>query len=112
MEHTIDAKHKSPGRLASQIAGILQGKHLASYNPRLVGEDTVRVKNITQLSITPKKRIQKTYYRHSGPLGHLKEKKLKDVFVKKPDWVLRHAVTNMLPKNRLRAQRLRRLIID
>lgn len=112
MEYTFDAKHKAVGRLASEIATILQGKHRASYNPRLPGTDSVRVTNITQVRFSQKKLSQKTYYRHAGKLGHLKEKKLKDVFAKKPDWVLRNAVRLMLPKNRLQAVRLRRLIVE
>lgn len=111
MEYTIDAKHKAVGRLASEIARILQGKHRATYNPRLPGTDSVRVTNIRELRFTQKQLTQKTYYRHAGQLGHLKENKLKDVFAKKPDWVLRNAVRLMLPKNRLRAVRLRRLIV-
>jgi large subunit ribosomal protein L13 len=111
-EHTIDATHKSIGRLASEISRILQGKHLASYNPRLEGEDIVRVTNVARLTISSKKLIQKKFYHHSGPLGHLKEQKLGDVMKKKPGWALRHAVINMLPKNRLRAKRLKRLFIS
>lgn len=112
MEHTIDATHKSIGRLASEIARILQGKHRASYNPRLAGEDVVRVTNIKRLSVSAKKLTQKRFYRHSGPLGHLKERTLGSVMEKKPGWALRHAIQNMLPKNRLRAKRLKRLIIE
>ncbi|MEK7512628.1 MAG: uL13 family ribosomal protein, partial [Patescibacteria group bacterium] len=84
MQHIIDATHKTVGRLATQIATILQGKHRPDYHPRLPGTDTVRVKNVSQLSISTKKLTQKKYYRHSGPLGHLKERKLKDVFARKP----------------------------
>lgn len=112
MEHLIDAKNQKLGRLASRIAHILQGKQYPSYNPRIEGTDSVRVKNIQQIEVTGKKMEQKIYYRHAGKLGHLKRKKLEDVFVKDPSWVLRHAVTLMLPKNRLRAKRLKRFIIE
>jgi large subunit ribosomal protein L13 len=112
MEYTIDAKHRAVGRLASEVASILQGKRSVAYNPRLPGADSVRVTNVALMRFTQKQLSQKTYYRHAGKLGHLKEKKLKDVFAKKPDWVLRNAVRLMLPKNRLRAVRLRRLFIS
>lgn len=111
-EHTFDAKHKRLGRLASEIASILQGKHRASYDPRLEGADSVRVKNIGQITVSGKKSSAKIYYHHTGPLGHLKRNKYQDVFKKHPAWILRHAVNLMLPKNRLRARRMRRLIIE
>ncbi len=112
MDNIIDAKNKSLGRVASEIAVILQGKHRASYNPRLAGDDRVIVKNISQVSLSGKKTLQKVYYKHTGPLGHLKERKFSDVFEKDPAWVLRHAVNLMLPKNRLRAKRMKRLVIE
>ena len=112
MEHIIDAKHKKLGRLASQIASILQGKHTPAYNPRLPGDARVVVKNVRGLDIASKKAEQKVYYRHTGPLGHLKERRLRDVLAKKPAWALRNAVRLMLPKNRLQAVRLRRLTIE
>ncbi len=112
MEHIIDAKDKKLGRLSSEIALILQGKKNPNYNPRLLGEDQVVVKNAGQMSLTGKKTAQKIYYRHTGPLGHLKRNKFTDVFKKNPAWVLRHAVRLMLPKNRLNAQRLKNLVIE
>ncbi len=111
-EHVIDAKNKKVGRLASEIAGILQGKNSPRYNPRLEGEDTVVVKNAKGLVLTGRKADMKIYYRHAGQLGHLKENKFADVFKKKPAWVLRHAVRLMLPKNKLAAKRLKRLVIE
>jgi large subunit ribosomal protein L13 len=111
-DHILDAKDRSLGRVASEAAIILQGKHRASYNPRLVGDDRVIVKNIGHIALTGKKASQKIYYKHTGPLGHLKERKFADVFAKNPAWVLRHAVNLMLPKNRLRAKRIKRLIIE
>ena len=112
MEHTFDAKNKAVGRLASQIATILQGKHRASYNPRLVGDDQVHVTNVKLIKLTGKKMSQKVYYRHAGKLGHLKRNKVRDVFAKKPGWILRHAIYSMLPKNRLRAERIKHLTIE
>lgn len=112
MEHTIDAKGKRLGRIASQIAGILQGKHSTSYEPRLEGNDRVVVKNVGELAFSERKLTGKFYYRHTGPLGHLKVRSLKDVFAKKPAWVLRNAVRLMLPKNKLLARRMKRLTIS
>ena len=112
MDYVIDAKNQRLGRLATQIATILQGKHRVSYEGRLPGEDRVIVKNAQNLVLTGKKADQKIYYHHAGKLGHLKEKKFADIFAKRPEWVLRHAVNLMLPKNRLRARRIKRLIFE
>src|SRR5579872_2357668 len=112
MDHQVDAKNKKLGRLSSEIASILQGKKNPNYNPRILGGDRVILKNISQIVVTGKKLNQKIYYHHTGPLGHLKERKLSDVFTKNPAWVLRHAVRLMLPKNRLNAKRLKNLIIE
>ncbi len=112
MEYKIDAKGKVLGRLASEISSILQGKKHANYDPRKLGDDTVIVKNVRGLVVTGRKTTQKIYYRHTGPLGHLKERKFADVFKKKPEWVLRNAVRTMLPKNRLRAKRMTRLSFE
>ena len=112
MEYTIDAKNKKLGRLSSEIAIILQGKKNPKYNPRFLGDDKVVVKNVSQMAFSGKKTGQKVYYRHTGTLGHLKEKKFSDVFKKNPAWVLRHAVRLMLPKNRLNARRLKNLTIE
>lgn len=111
MDYKIDAKNKKLGRLASEIAVILQGKKHVVYNPKDSGSDRVIIENISKIVMTGRKTSQKIYYRHAGRLGHLKERKFKDVFAKNPAWVLRHSVNLMLPKNRLRAKRMKRLII-
>lgn len=111
-QHIIDAKGKRLGRLASEIASLLQGKTHPSYEPRLAGSEKVIVKNISKIEITGKKMKQKKYYRHTGPLGHLKTQTLEEKFKKNPAWVLRHAVRLMLPKNRLQKPRLKKLIIE
>ncbi len=113
MRYTIDATNKAFGRLASEIAVILQGKKNAKYMPRVEGEDSVVVKNIAQAKITGKKLTQKKYYRHTTQIGHLKEKTLKQILEKKgAREILRHAVMGMLPKNRLRIRRIKRLVIE
>lgn len=112
MQHTIDATNQKLGRLASQIAQILQGKLNASYNPRLSGNDKVVVNNISKMVVTGRKASQKIYYRHTGYMGHLKERIYKEAFEKFPEKVLRLAVQRMLPQNSLRDKRLRRLEIS
>ncbi len=112
MDYVIDASNQKLGRLASEIAVILQGKKNVSYEPRLAGADKVIIKNASKIVVTGRKYSQKVYYHHTGYMGHLREKKFREVFEKSPETVLRKAVYNMLPKNRLRAKRLKRLIIE
>lgn len=107
--HTIDATNKILGRLATQVAIFLQGKHKANFVPYKDMGDFVLVKNIKKIKFSGKKLEQKKYYRHSGYLGGLKETPLKKVFEETPDKVLRKAVYGMLPKNKLRAKRIKRL---
>lgn len=112
MDYIIDAKNKKLGRLASEIALILQGKKNSRYNPRLVGEDRVILKNYKDLDISPKKMKEKKYYRHTGYVGHLKIKTLEQKWVGNPKWVIREAVRKMLPKNKLNSRRLKNLIFE
>lgn len=107
----LDAAGQSVGRLASQIAILLQGKHKPDYEPHYDKGDTVEVKNAGQMKITGNKFDTKKYYRYSGYPGGLKEKTLKVVFDKDPGEVLRRAVKNMLPKNRLQKERMKRLMV-
>lgn len=111
MEYVINAKNKKLGRLASEIAVILQGKKDVAYEPRLEGKDSVVVENVGEISFTGSKYEQKKYYRHTGYMGHLYEKTLRMAFEKDPKKVLRMAVERMLPKNALKRKRLRRLNI-
>jgi large subunit ribosomal protein L13 len=111
MEYKFDAKNKKLGRLASEIAAVLQGKKSPKYQPREEGTDSVVVENVKELSFSGNKYEQKTYYRHTGYMGHLKSLTLREMFEKNPAQVLRHAVERMLPKNFLNAKRMKRLII-
>ncbi len=111
-EIILDAKNQKVGRFATKIALLLQGKDSAEYEPRLEGENRVVIKNIRDIEITGKKAEQKIYYRHTGYMGHLKEKTYKEAFAKSPAFVLRNAVEHMLPKNKLQAKRMKRLIIE
>jgi large subunit ribosomal protein L13 len=113
MDYTIDATNKRMGRLAGEIAVILQGKKNPKYEPRLEGDDKVIVKNINKLELTGRKMKQKKYYRHTTQIGHLKERTLEMLWEKKgPAEVLRRSVMGMLPKNKLRIKRIKRLIIE
>src|SRR5271157_3319256 len=113
MEYTIDATNKKLGRLASEIAVILKGKKNTGYEPRLSGEDRVIIKNINKMVVTGKKMLQKKYYHHTTQIGHLKEQNLEMFWNKRgPAEVLKHSVMGMLPKNRLRIKRIKRLIIE
>ncbi len=106
---TIDAAGKSIGRLASDIACFLQGKHRASYTPHIDAGDMVEVRNCAKMKITGKKLSQKTYYHFSGYPGGMKSIGLQAVMAKNPSDALRRAVRNMLPKNRQQKDRLKRL---
>jgi len=107
--HIIDAKGKILGRLASQIAILLRGKHKRNFDPSKDMGDVVIVKNVDKIKFTGKKLKKKKYYWHSGYPGGLKERTLEEMFKKDPKWVLREAVLGMLPKNRLRKKMIKRL---
>lgn len=109
-EYTFDAKNKRLGRLASEIASILQGKKDPGYQRNVVSDDKVYVKNVDQMTVTGDKAEQKVYYRHTGYVGHLKETKFKEAMEKDPKKVLKNAVEHMLPKNFLNQKRIKNLI--
>ena len=111
-EYIIDAKNKKLGRIASEAAVVLQGKKNPSYEKRLPGNDFVLVKNLSKLDVSGRKFDDKIYYKHGGPLGHLKETKFREKFARDPKWVLLRAVRLMLPKNRLNKKRLLRLKVE
>jgi len=110
MEHHIDAKNKILGRLATDISLILQGKKSPSYQQNRVSDDKVYVSNVDQIKVTGNKMVVKIYYKHTGYVGHLREKSLEQKMEKDPTWVLRQAVRKMLPKNFLNQKRLKNLI--
>jgi len=107
--HTIDATGKVLGRLATEIAILLRGKHKPDFVPYRDMGDFVLIKNVDKMKFSGKKMEQKIYYRHSGYLGKLKETPLKKIFEVRPDEVLKKAVFGMLPKNKLRAKQIKRL---
>jgi len=105
----VDASDKVLGRLASQIAQRLRGKHKPEFAPHMDAGDFVVVVNADKLAVTGRKLDQKMYYRHSGWIGGLKETVMRDMMAAKPDQVLIKAVKGMLPKNRLGRQMLKKL---
>lgn len=97
----IDAAGQTLGRLATQVAGILMGKHKATYSQHLDMGDFVVVVNAEKVRITGKKLADKVYYRHTGYMGGLKETTLADLLARRPARVIELAVRGMLPHNRL-----------
>ena len=99
--YVVDAEGMVLGRLASQVANILRGKHKPIYTPHLDTGDYVIVVNADKIILTGKKLDQKIYYHHSGYVGGLKETKYRNLMADKPEFALRHAVVGMLPKSPL-----------
>ncbi|XP_047322639.1 50S ribosomal protein L13 isoform X2 [Impatiens glandulifera] len=106
-----DAKGQVLGRLASQIATVVQGKDKPTYTPNREEGDMCIVVNAKDICVTGRKLTDKTYYWHTGYVGHLKERSLKDQMEKDPTEVIRKAVLRMLPRNKLRNDRDRKLRI-
>lgn len=111
-EITLDAKNKTLGRLSVEIARVLQGKDSPNFAPNKLADVKVTVRNAHLVKISGAKATGKVYYRHSGRPGHLKITRYRDIFAKNPEWVVRHAVLGMLPKNRLRAKRIKLLAFE
>ncbi|MBQ6414588.1 50S ribosomal protein L13 [Candidatus Saccharibacteria bacterium] len=105
----IDASSLPLGKLAVVIADKLMGKSKVTYTPHIDNGDYVVVTNAKNLVVTGEKMIQKKYYRHSGYPGGIKELKLEEVIEKDPSRAIREAVKGMLPKNKLMADRMKRL---
>ena len=107
--HVIDAADRPLGRVATEIATLLRGKHKPAFHPSQDIGDYVVVVNASKVAVTGRKLEQKIYYRHSGYLGGLKETSLKAMLAKRPERVIEHAVRGMLPKNRLGRTQYRHL---
>lgn len=107
----IDASGKVLGRLATQIATILQGKDKTNYRPNLVVADDIVVVNASKIVLTGKKLEQKVYHHHTGYLGHLKTVSAKELMKKNPAEVLEKAVFGMLPKNKLRSKLMKKMVV-
>jgi len=97
----IDAEDQVLGRVATEAARILKGKHKPQYTPHVDTGDFVIIINADKIRVTGTKAAQKTYYRHSGYPGGLKSETFTEAMAKHPERVIEHAVKGMLPKNTL-----------
>lgn len=110
---TIDATNKKPGRLATEVAVLLMGKNRSDFARNRIPEIEIEVTNANQMSFEQKKLRDKTYARHSGYPGSLKLPNMQEILDKKGGReILRMAVMGMLPKNKLRAQMIKRFKIS
>lgn len=107
--HLIDVGGQILGRIATQIAQKLIGKHKSTYTPHIDGGDFVVAINASNVALSRNKADKKVYFRHSGFPGGLKEIPFKKMLAEHPEQVIKLAVKNMLPKNKLRQLRMNRL---
>ncbi len=107
--YVVDAQGKTLGRLASEIAKVLRGKHKPIFSPHMDTGDYVIVINAEKIHVTGRKLTQKFYYRHSGYPGGLKAISLRDLLQKHPERAVKFAVRGMLPKNRLGRKMIKKL---
>ncbi len=107
--YVMDATGQTLGRLATQIAHRLRGKHKPIYSPSVDAGDYVIVVNAKKIRVTGRKLDQKIYYRYTGYPGGLREVTLRNLLQKHPTRVIEHAVRGMLPKNRLGRQMFKKL---
>jgi len=107
--HLVDLKGQILGRVSTEIAKLLMGKSKSNFVRHLDMGDYVVVINAKEVKVTGKKEEQKNYYRHSGFPGGFKSETLREVRANKPEEIIKHAVSGMLPQNRLRDKMLKRL---
>jgi len=105
----VDASGKTLGRLATEVARILRGKHKPTYSPMIDVGDYVIVVNAEKVRVTGRKLTQKFYYRHSGYPGGFKQVSLRDMLARHPTRVIEYAVRGMLPKNALGRRMFKKL---
>lgn len=109
--HLIDAKGKVLGRISTEIAKLLMGKHKVDYAPHMDMGDYVVVINAKDIVLTGRKMSSKVYRRHSGYPGGFKEVSVQKLMSEHPDKVIRNSVYGMIPTNRLTSKRMARLKI-
>lgn len=109
--HTIDAKDKILGRLATEVATLLMGKNKPMYVPYLDTGDYVVVTNASKIKLTGKKMQEKKYTRHSGYPGGLRVETFDKMIARKPTFVIEHAVKGMLPNNKLGKAMIKKLTV-
>lgn len=107
--YVVDATDKILGRLATEIANHLRGKHKPEYSHHMDMGDFVVVVNADKIKVTGQKMDQKMYYKHTGFPGGIKSKSLREMLAVKPENVIETAVKGMLPKNRLARQQMKKL---
>ena len=109
--HLVDVQDKVLGRVATDITRLLSGKNKVTYTPHLDSGDYVVVINAAKVKLTGRKEEQKTYYKHSGYPGGFKEVAFSKLKKEQPEKIIRWAVYGMLAGNRLRNQRMKRLLV-
>ena len=109
--YVVDAKDKILGRLATEIASRLRGKHKPTFSPFIDNGDFIIVTNADKVQLTGNKWDDKKYYRHTGYMGGIKETTAKDLLVKHPTDLVTNAVKGMLPKNKIGRAQLKKLKI-
>jgi len=107
--YEINATNRALGRVATEAATALRGKHLVSFEPSKLPEVEVIINNIDKIKFTGQKMDQKIYYHYSGYHSGMKEKKLSELLKSKPKEVVRMAIYRMLPKNKSRDKIIRNL---
>lgn len=105
--YVVDAEGMVLGRLASQIARIIRGKHKPTFTPHMDTGDNVIVINASKVAVTGRKAEQKEYFRHTGYMGHERFTPFAEMIAKHPERVIEKAVHGMLPKSALGRQKLR-----
>ena len=109
--YLLDAEVIRLGQLARKAAVTLIGKDKVNFSDNLLSGDYVVIINAKKVSIYPKKKESKKYYRHSGYMGSLKVENFQDLLKRKPEQIIENAVKGMLPNNKLRKQMLKRLFV-
>ncbi len=105
----IDASGKTLGRLATEVASRLKGKHKPEYTPHVDTGDYIIIINAEKVAVTGNKHLDKKYYNHSEYPGGMRETAFKDMLVRNPESIIERAVKGMLPKNRLGRDMFRKL---
>ena len=107
--YLVDAQNKTLGRLSTEIASRLRGKHKPIYTPHVDTGDYIVVINASKIRVTGKKLTDKIYYKHTGYIGNLKSENLETMLEKYPEKVLMKSVRGMLPKSKLGSAMIKKL---
>lgn len=107
----LDAKGKTLGRFAAEVAKVLRGKHKPSFTPHVDCGDGVVIINAEKIVVTGSKEAQKIYRYHTGAMSGMREVPYRTMQARKPDYIIWHAVKGMMPKTRLTEAQLKKLRI-